>query len=146
MKIYCQAKKKSKIGSDLDNHTLPCMEALAQLYLFGNRNSDFKHHWASEVWNHFRAIDRLKKTNKFPSADFIYEHTWKLNENRVQIALDKAVLHERNLTVDKDKYEDLDLATEIMQNYFGWMSESLSENGRLNFSEVKAELAFLGIY
>lgn len=147
MKIYikAQSEKKKDIASRLDNQTYECMIAIAQLYLFPNY-SKYHHHWAQEVWNHFQNISKVKKTNKYPTANFILNNTWYLNNNKVQTALDAAVYHESHLNYDADRYDDIDTAKDIMFAYFIWMSERLSHEGTITFREVQNELEYLNIY
>lgn len=138
--IYGMSMKRKDLGDWIDNHTWQVMVALAQLYLFPQGN---RVHWRKEVWEKFSKMYTLKKTGKLPDADFIFENSWGRNKNEVRNALQYA----------KDKESDykarsgvtFDEFYQIVQDYFLWLSDNLSQDSTLVLQDVKDELDSLGL-
>lgn len=142
--IVSQAKKIIDIGSNLDNHTPPCMEALAQLYIFP-QYTEYHHHWAQEVWSEFKRISKIKRKNRYPDANYIYENSWLLNDDGVEVARDAAVYHESDLTPDPDRVDNLDELFDIMESYFVFVAETLSRYGKVTMKASQDKLRELNL-
>lgn len=137
--ILGMSMKRKDLAAWIDNHTFPTMVALAQLYLFpyGPRV-----HWRKEVWEKLSKVYRLKKTNKLPDAQFILESSWGLNKHNVNNALRYAQDKEENYDVrDGATYDEF---YQIVEDYFIWVADKLSQNETLDLREVKEELDSLG--
>jgi hypothetical protein len=131
---------RSDLGDYIDNHTWQVMVALAQLYLFPQGN---RVHWRKEVWEKFSRMYTLKKSNKLPDAKFIFEHSWGRNKHEISNAL-------RYAQDKEDQYEAQEHATVdefylIVQDYFLWLADQLSQNSALALIDVKDELDRLGL-
>lgn len=145
MKLYirCQSLRKSDALAKLEEKTLPCMEALAQLWLFPNSNN--KNHWKSEVWNYYPGVSRIKPRNKFPKAQDIFDNTWNLNSDKVKSIVKRAIAHEYKLTPNSERLADLDTLTSIMESYFKWISSKLSTDGIIDPDDSYYKLSELGL-
>lgn len=132
--------KRKDLGDWIDNHTWQVMVALAQLYLFPQGN---RVHWRKEVWEKFSKMYTLKKTGKLPDADFIFENSWGRNKNEVRNALqyakDKESGYRARSRVTFDEFY------QIVQDYFLWLADNLSQNSTLVLQDVKDELDSLGL-
>lgn len=139
--IFAFASSKSKIANEIEDHTRPVANALAQLYLFPN--SQYENHWRQEVYASLNEVKRFKGSKKYPNADFIYNNTWKINQEDVPVYLQWAVYHEDDLTPIQSysETEFNDIATE----YFKWLAHVLSKNGQVLPKQVYQKLDELGL-
>lgn len=138
--ILGMSMKRKELGDYIDNHTWQVMVALAQLYLFPNGN---RVHWRKEVWEKFSKIYPLKKSNRLPDANFIFENSWGRNKDQISNAM-------RYATDKEDEYTPQAHATVdefyfIVQDYFRWLADKLSKDPILLLADVKAELDSLGL-
>lgn len=138
--IYGMSMKRSELADYIDNHTYQTIVALAQLYLFPQGN---RVHWRKEVWEKFSRIYTLKKTNKLPSADFIYNNSWVKHSKNIHRIMQYAMDKEDEYTPLKGT--TLDEFYQIAQDYFIWLSNMLSTHSEILLSEVKEELDRLGL-
>lgn len=138
--IYGMSMKRKDLGDYIDNHTWQVMVALAQLYLFphGNRT-----HWRKGVWEKFSRMYTLKKSNKLPDADFIFENSWGRNKQDIHNALQYAKDKEDQYT--PQSHATIDEFWLIVEDYFLWLSDKLSTNSTLLLADVKEELDRLGL-
>lgn len=142
--IVANAMKKSDIGALLEEHTYPCMESLSQLYLFPDY-TEYHKHWAREVWANLHRVSKLKKSNKYPKAQYIFDQTWMQNETHVEAAMDEAVNYETNLIPNESRLLDADTLYKIMDEYFTWIAEKLSKNGIVLSQESYQKLKELNL-
>lgn len=133
------ARKRSDLGDWIDNHTFAVMVALAQLYLFPSGN---RVHWRKEVWEKFSRIYTLKRSNKLPSANFILQHSWRRNKNKVMNAINYAIDKEDSYTPRSYNYDEF---YQIVEDYLIWLASNLSVNETLRLPDVKEELDSLGL-
>ena len=139
--IFGMSKSRRDLGAWIEDHTFPAMCVLAQLYLFPNVST--RKYWRQELWSKFNSMHILRGTNKLPSATFIYDNSWGVNENFVQDAVNWAIVHEENLTpID---YIDVDELSAIMGTYFDWLSKKLSKSKFVLPKDVYETLDGLGL-
>jgi len=138
--VYGMSKKRKDLAAWIDDHTFQTMVALAQLYLFPQGN---RVHWRKEVWEKFSRMYPLRKTNKLPSAQFILDNSWGLNKqnvkNALQYAMDKEDQYDPKLHYTYDEFY------QIVEDYFNWLSDQLSQKVALELQDVKSELDRLGL-
>lgn len=139
--IFGMSKSRKDLESWIEDHTLPVMCALAQLYVFPN--SQYENHWRQEVYANFNTMRRFRHNNKLPSSEFIFNSSWEINKDSVKSALKWAKSKETELTPRKDiSVENL---YSLMESYFIWISEALSQEPLISSEEVYAELDELGL-
>ncbi len=137
--IYGMAMSRKDLASWIDNHTFQTIVALAQLYLFPTGN---RVHWRKEVWEKFSKVYRLKN-NKLPSAQFILENSWGNYKYELSRIMQYAVDKEENYEVlDETTYDEF---YAIVEDYFYWLADKLSQNTEITLQEVKSELDRLGL-
>lgn len=132
--------KRGDLGAWIDNHTFQVMVALAQLYLFPQGT---RRHWRTEVWEKLSQMYKLKLNNKLPSAQFILKYSWELNKQNVSSALKYAKSKEHELKPkDSEVYGEF---YQIVEDYFIWLANELSQKDKLYLPEVLEELDRLGL-
>lgn len=149
MKIYINAvkeailgmsTKRKDVGAKIEDHTPQTIIALAQLYLFpyGNRI-----HWRKEVWEKFYNVDRFKGSNKLPSGEFILKNSWEVHKDNLDTYLQFAL----NKEEDYESRADVNISEfyEIVELYFYWLADILSQFGFVNLNQVKCKLDELGL-
>ena len=142
--IKASAMKKSKIGDEIESHTVPLIEALAQLYIFP-QYEEYHNHWKREVWNQLSVIPVIKKSHKKPKATFILENSWFEHDDQISLIMSRAVSHERKLEPDPlRRYNSAEFYS-ICDNYFNWLSKELSKYGMVSERSVRVKLSELGL-
>lgn len=83
MKIRIRAfsKPQKDIMSKLDSATPAVIRHLMKVWLWPNADSQNK--WQNEVWSNLNKVDKLKSNNRYPSAEFILNNTWVLNNGTI---------------------------------------------------------------
>jgi len=139
--IYAMSKDRSDLAAWIEDHTFPVMCAIAQLYLF--ENVPYRAHWRQEVWSKFCQMHVLRSSKKLPSSDFIYDNSWGVNKGFVDDAINWAISHEYELTprsiVDSKEVETM------MDDYFIWLSNQLSNHRAIPSKDVYSKLDELGL-
>lgn len=134
------AKSRSDLGAWIEDHTPQVMIAIAQLYVFpsGNRT-----HWRKEVWEKFSEMHAFKHNNKLPSAKFILDNSWKVNERYVDNVIRFVIGKEEEYT----PREDINVSElyDILESYFKWLADYLSKNRFLIPQDVNKKLDELGL-
>jgi len=138
--VYGMSMKRKELGDYIDNHTWQVIVALAQLYPFPHGN---RVHWRKEVWEKFSKVYILNKSDKLPNADFIYSNSWGRNTGEIGNALQYAKDKESDYT--PQEHATVDEFWFIVQDYFLWLSDKLSQNSTVTLAEVKDELDRLGL-
>lgn len=129
--IYAMSRPKSKVAADLEQGTRQLIMHLIKLYLYNE--SDSVNHWRKEVAEKLNETDRLKSTNKYPSAEFILDSTWRLH---------KDLFHNYLQDIIKDYGQpDFNYDESLMKNkirrYFEWVAEHLSNQGYVSYTDIK---------
>ena len=145
MKLYirCQSKFKTDVLADLEEHTLPCMEEMAKIWLFPN--TEYVNHWRTEIWSHYKKVSKVKPRNKYPKAQAIFNNTWNLNGDKVRSMMKWAIAHESELTPDPDRNNDEQTLKDIMETYFALVADKLSKDGVIDPSDSYEKLEELGL-
>lgn len=138
--IYAMSMSRGDLRSWVSAHTRQVIIALAQLYLFPTGN---RVHWRKEVWEKFSTIHRLKPTNKLPSAKFILDNSFNVYKNilpsLMQYAIDKEEDYSPISNIDEDDFRLL------VEDYFLWLANMLSNADAVAKSDVLEELDRLGL-
>lgn len=140
--IYAYAMHKKDIAASIESNTRSIIKHLIKLRMF--KDSQYVEHWRKEVYNFLNEIPMLKNSHKFPSKQFILDNTINLHINKIQYFV---------TGIEKDsRYEGMypnwdyniyELKSNIIE-YFGWISERLSEDGSVFQNEVFNKLDELG--
>ena len=146
MRIYVKAnaKKLSDIKDDVEEKIPALVEAFAQLYLF--HGTEYVNHWRVEVWNKIPRVPMVKRRNKLPRKEDLFDAMWRTYGKESCKFMDWAVAHEENLTPDYNrlKYGKEEFAA-IVKDYLTWLSEQLSKNTVIDPNDVYRKLVELGL-
>ena len=121
--IYAMSKPKTEVEMKLWHDSGNILRHIV-LYLCSD-NEELKKHWSNEIFNFINNVPRLKGSNKFPSAQLIYDNTYKVWYDSVDAGMPKLFKSE-NLPYDKQKCDE---ATIRAEKYFIWLANELSING-----------------
>lgn len=141
--IYAMSVSRKDLASEIETNTRIIFEHIAKLYYFQNDKDDINH-WRGEVYSYFNQIKRLKGSNKFPSADFIFNNTYEVNTDSIQICMDDVYEDYSVNHVPTREYNIYDY-TNIVKDYYEWLSTILSQRGRVSRNSVYAKLESLGL-
>lgn len=132
------AKRKREIVNYLTNGERDeWLTHLLKIQIFDSDEGLIKH-WEHEVYSLFNNIPKVKNTNQFPSKEFIFKTLWDHYGDRLFTFVDKAQ--------DDEPNEKLKMQLNFTQiflnikNYFDWVSNKLSKQGRINSDEVYNKL------
>lgn len=134
-------RSKRKFADELEDCTRPVVNALAHLYLFPKSKYDSQ--WRQEVHIWLHEVKRVGFAQKYPSAKFIYNNTWRINQEDVSAYIQWAIYPEDNLTRVCSYSEEQ--FTRIVTSYFQWISKVLSENGQVPPKQIYEKLDELGL-
>ncbi len=134
MKITCMSKPKSSVAAGLEQRTRQICLHLIKLHLYPENESC--NHWRREVANQLNEVDRLKKSNKYPSSQFIYDNTYKLHKKYISKYIAGVLMDYGDSIYDVDEY----LISDKVRFYFVWISERLSKDGWISYSEIYEHL------
>lgn len=138
--IAGMSMKRKELAAWIENHTFQTIVALAQLYLFpmGNRV-----HWRKRVWEKFSRMYPLRSNGKLPSAQFILDNSWGMNKRWAKNALQYTIDKEEDYEPRKDaQFQEF---YQIVDDYFNWLADRLSQENQLSLKEVLDELDRLGL-
>lgn len=138
IKIAEFAKRQKEIVDYLTNGERDeWLTHIMKTQIFNSDDIGLIRHWEYEVYYLFHNIPKLKN-NKFPSKDFIFKTLWNHYSDRLFTFIDKAQ--------DEEPNEKLKLQlnfTQIFLNtkdYFEWIADKLSKQGRVSSTEVYNKL------
>lgn len=135
------ALHRSEIAARLEENTRILMKHLIKLWMFPTA-SDVDH-WRKEVYSFLNHVPAMKGVNKLPSSEFIFKNTFVANEKFIE-----------NLykIVYQDYAESYALARtgcnevhQIIEDYYKWISDTLSQLGDVGYTDVLQELEILGL-
>lgn len=138
--IRCQAKPLADIGADIESKTPPVIQALIQLYLYPEATT--REHWRQEVWANLHDIDLRKGSNKLPKRDFILKNTIVPNMKFIESFVASVIDKEIEFTPKAIDYNEL---CGLIDNYFDWLSEKLSQTRYISCKEVYTKLESIGL-
>lgn len=140
--IVGMSKGRRELGGWIEDHTVPVMVALAQLYIFPN---GCRTHWRQKVWDKFHEMKRFMHNKKLPDAQFILDNSWSINksEHDLDTVIRYVIKKEKSYEPRKD-INKTELSS-IMESYFTWLADKLSDEFLLDVDEVKQKLDELGL-
>lgn len=141
MKVIIYGSKfKRDISAKLESLSKLVTQHIIALYLFPD--SPNRNHWMGEVWSFLNDVPLVRGRNKPPRSRFIYENTWGIQKRYLNVHIQKVIDKESDYTpITCDKK----LLSEILDDYFRWISDKLSEDSYVSKSEVYDTLKDLGL-
>lgn len=98
-----------------------------------------KNHWANEIYSFIHDVPKLKGTNRYPSASFIFDNTYEIWYDSMEPGVQK-LFQQEHMEYDAQRVK---IAIAIAKEYFLWLSEQLSNNGSVTNQEVRQKLESL---
>ena len=99
-------------------------------------NCEYVDHWMHEIWSFLFDVDKQRNTKKWPKESFLKKSLSTHNdliEQYVDIVIDEeSFLEPRELDYNEIK--------RCIEDYYSWVAEELSKNGRIRQSETKTKL------
>ena len=136
--IYAMSVNQQELGQQLFNASLPLTEHLTKLYMFPNL--DYRGHWKKKIWNFAHRVPKLKSSNKYPEAEFIFEKLSGYADdsyNAIDMMLADYSQH------CPERVDGAELET-MLNQYFWWLAEELSEHGIIPADKVYNKLDEIG--
>lgn len=145
MKLYVKssAMKRADLAADIESKTIPVMNALAQLYYFPNNVN--QEHWRREVWANFHRMQRIKRTNKLPSFDFIMLNTLECNKDQFQTVKQFVLRKESECSPDPERIHNDSQFRDLTRDYFEWLATQFTTKVEIPALDVYEKLAELGL-
>jgi len=141
--IYGMALSRKDLAAIIEDNTREIICHLAKLYYFQEDKDDLNH-WRGEIYAFLHNVKRLKGSNKFPDANFIFKNTFIVNESSVEICMEDTYVDYCENHVPTRDY-DLNEFTNIVKEYFTWLSNILSNRGQVSKDSISKKLIQLGL-
>ena len=136
--IRAMAYDKQSIQNSLESVASSLTDHLIKVYLFPN--SEYADHWKQEIWHILNRVPKMKQNNKFPDAKFIFNCI----SGYADMAYNLMQLWMSEYDSINPERVDPEEAERWIVEYFGWLSEKLSEQGSITSHEVYNELERIG--
>lgn len=143
MYIKSSAMKRLDLAADIESKTIPVMNALAQLYYFPNNVN--KNHWRKEVWANFHRIQRIKRTNKLPSFDFIMMNTLECNKDQFTVVKEFVIDKESDFNPDPERMHNDNKFRDLVRDYFEWLATQFTTKVEIRQTDIYNKLEELGL-
>lgn len=145
MKIYIRgfAEAQKEIERDLTSHTIVVIEHLMKIYLMPDHESAY--HWKKEIASQIYIVDKLKNNKKFPTAKQIYSWTYGKKQDLItdrkwfQIFVED-ICEEYNRDLIESPMNFMNEFDDICVSYFQWLSNELSQTGRVSKSAIISKI------
>ena len=138
------SEHKRKIEDDLSDITTLIIEHIIKLILMGD-NTAFGH-WKKEIANFLSDIDKIKGSNKFPSKKQLMNWTYYkqkdlLSDNiRMKGKINNIVKY-YDIVSDISTIQYISkIINEFCFLYFDWLTDILSKQGYVNFTDIYNKL------
>lgn len=145
MKYYIKSVPSSQmmIIRNLESHTDLIIEHIIKLVLMPKHTA--RAHWKSEIAAQIKSVKKLDGKNRFPSSEQIYAWTYEPNQDLVTDvkwmgAAIKEFEGDYGIKVTESTKNICTLVDDVCQNYFKWLSEQLSDVGRVAPSMIYQKL------
>lgn len=135
--VYAQAKSKADVGADLEQGVDELIMHLIKLRLYPHSTS--VNHWRREVAEKLHRTDVFKRSHKLPSAEFILDNTYRVNEKFLANYLHVVVTdYGRPQSFDRSALFD------DIRDYFEWIANELSQSRSVAYGDIYQKLEKLG--
>lgn len=150
MKIYitAQAMQKHEMETRLAVQMSGIIEHFLKIYLLPGHSA--VKHWCSEVYAGIHIIEKLKQSNKYPSAEVLFSWTYEKTEDLITDKnwMKKVIkgicqqCHVEN-SFDNDIDEIIPDFSRKCRDYFVWLCDMLSQNGYVLPDDVFDEIGII---
>ena len=134
MKIFEFADAKDNIKNKLKDKSDELVYHLVKIFIFPN--CGITSHWCKEVYGFIHSVPKMKNKNKFPKKEFIFDNTFGVWGDTVEYCIITAIKDYHNLVPMFNKENGLGVCEAAVRKYFNWLSEELSNIGRVASSDV----------
>lgn len=134
MKIFAFADAKDNIKNKLKDKSDELVYHLVKIFIFPN--CGITSHWCQEVYGFIHSVPKMKNKNKFPKKEFIFDNTFGVWGDTVESCIITAIKDHPNLVPMFNKENGLGVCEAAVRKYFNWLSEELSNIGRVASSDV----------
>ena len=135
--IFGMALPKKEIVARLEEVTRPLAQHLIKTLLWPE--SEYAAHWRQEIYNFLHNVSKLKGSNKFPSAEFIYRHTIGCNTDLISVWYQHIVEdYAASYGEPRCGFDECSVT-----DYFRWIASELSTMGEVSRSAVYRTLTNL---
>ena len=133
--IYGFSKSRREIGAKVEDGVRQLILHMIKLRLYPTKCDVLK--WRMEVAEKLHEVSMLKGSHKYPSVQFLLDHTWNLHKTRLSY-------YTHIITSDygaPSTYIDSYTLYEDVEKYFIWLCNMLSKHGVVSYKEICNELA-----
>lgn len=140
MKIYISAMGTNKniVETQLVAASGELTDHLIKLYLYPS--TEYRNHWKQEIYSFVPRCPKLKNTNKYPDAQFIFDCIsayLDTTETAMYYVMQEYPSH------TPERYDAQELE-QLMAEYLTWLADELSANGRVQSQAVYNKLDEIG--
>lgn len=134
--IFSHAMGRSQFVAELEDTVRPTVKHLIKLACWPNAQE--VDHWRDEVYSFLHNVPLLKSSKRLPTANLIYQNTYKIDEPYMQTWYKNTVLDysDEYGYPEKSFYEIMP----IVESYYRWLSLKLSTTGDVSKKEITAKL------
>lgn len=134
MKIFAFADAKDNIKNKLKDKSDELVYHLVKIFIF--HNCGITSHWCQEVYGFIHSVPKMKNKNKFPKKEFIFDNTFGVWGDTVGSCIIIAIKDYPDLFPLFNQENGLSICENAVRKYFEWLSEELSNIGRVASSDV----------
>lgn len=132
--IRSMSEVKHEIYRKIVDQSDMIVEHLMKILLFPN--SEYIHHWQSEIYSFLPRVKKLRNTKKWPSKKFILE-ALSTNNDMLDTFIWQSIEEESELTPE---YLDAEDALPYIEEYMDWLADQLSSHGGASPEGVRQKL------
>lgn len=143
------ASERNDIKIELISKREELILHLFKIFYHGQNNSGLLSHWCGDLYDLLYWLPTLKGSHRLPDFDLIYDTLWGDREEGFLIFSDR-MIKKLNLMSKKRPRDGFGLikgerrgCKEFCRKYFIWLSEQISEKGRVSEEEVRKKIKAL---
>lgn len=134
------AHKKQDIKQRLWDQSEYVITHLLCIYFWPN--TEYISHWISEVHSGISTVPKMKHNNKYPSSKDIYQSTFGGVEDVFISHFDayKDIVLGKENELEEPKNLNANKIHDYLDNYFRWLADRLSKEGKVNRIEIEDKI------
>ena len=143
------ASERNDIKLELISKREQLILHLFKIFYHGGENPERLNHWCGDLYDLLYWLPTLKSSHRFPDFDLVYDTLWGDREEGFFI-FSSEIIKKLNIKSKKRPKDGFGLikkerrgCREFCRKYFIWVSEQLSEKGRITEEDVKEEIKIL---
>lgn len=132
--IYGMARSNLEVSCSLSDKSTQVFRHLVKYFYV--TDATLRKHWASEIYGFLNDVDILKSTKRFPTAKFIFKHTYEAHADSIclkQKFILRDYLSKEELTSIGSRDTELLM---FIKTYFILLSDKLSKDGYIHPEDV----------